>query len=216
MILHAQLAAEEGVFDLTDVNAAISAKIVRRHPHVFGDAEARTASDVNRQWERIKADERAGAAAEGDPGAVPAEPKGALDGVSRILPALAASQEMQERAANIGYEWPSVEGVLDKVTEELGELAAAGTAEERAEEYGDLLFVLVNVARWNGIEAEAALRAANDKFRRRFRSVERQAAARGVSLRDLDFDALDALWDVAKQEERAAGPTTATDKETPR
>jgi tetrapyrrole methylase family protein/MazG family protein len=216
VILHAQLAAEEGVFDLTDVNAAISAKIVRRHPHVFGDAEARTASDVNRQWERIKADERAGAAAEGEPGAAPAEPKGALDGVSRILPALAASQEMQERAANIGYEWPSVEGVLDKVTEELGELAAAATAEERAEEYGDLLFVLVNVARWNGIEAEAALRAANDKFRRRFRSVERQAAGRGVALRDLDFDALDALWDVAKQEERAAGPATATDKETPR
>jgi tetrapyrrole methylase family protein/MazG family protein len=216
VILHAQLAAEEGVFDLTDVNAAISAKIVRRHPHVFGDAEARTASDVNRQWERIKAEERAGAAAEGDPGAVPAEPKGALDGVSRILPALAASQEMQERAANIGYEWPSVEGVLDKVSEELDELAAAATADERAEEYGDLLFVLVNVARWNGIEAEAALRAANDKFRRRFRSVERQAAARGVALRDLDFDALDALWDVAKQEERAAGPATATDKETPR
>jgi tetrapyrrole methylase family protein / MazG family protein len=226
VILHAQLAAEEGVFDLTDVNAAIATKIVRRHPHVFGDAEARTASDVNRQWERIKADERAGAAGaapadgasagEGDAGAASAEPKGALDGVSRILPALAASQEMQERAANIGYEWPSVEGVLDKVTEELGELAAAASAAERAEEYGDLLFVLVNVARWNGIEAEAALRAANDKFRRRFRSVERQAAGRGVALRDLDFDALDALWDVAKQEERGPGPAPATDKETPR
>jgi tetrapyrrole methylase family protein/MazG family protein len=201
VVLHAQLAAEEGVFDLTDVNAAIASKIVRRHPHVFADAEVRTSSDVNRQWERIKADERAGT--ETDP-ASPAERKGALDGVSRILPALAASQEMQERAANIGYEWPSVDGVLNKVAEELAELRAAPTAPEKAEEYGDLLFVLVNVARWHGIEAEAALRAANDKFRRRFASVERQAAERGVALRDLDFAALDALWDTAKTEERAA------------
>ena len=199
VVLHAQLAAEEGVFDLTDVNAAIATKIVRRHPHVFGDAEARTATDVNRQWERIKAAERKDEAA-GD-AATPA--KGALDGVSRILPALAASQEMQERAANIGYEWPNVEGVLDKVHEELAELRAAVTPAEKSEEYGDLLFVLVNVARWQGIEAEAALRAANDKFRRRFASVERQAADRGVVLRDLDFAALDALWDAAKVEEKA-------------
>jgi tetrapyrrole methylase family protein/MazG family protein len=201
VVLHAQLAAEEGVFDLTDVNAAIASKIVRRHPHVFGDAEVRTSSEVNRQWERIKAEERAGADPEQ---AADARPKGALDGVSRILPALAASQEMQERAANIGYEWPSIEGVLDKVTEELAELREAPTPAEKAEEYGDLLFVLVNVARWQGIEAEAALRAANDKFRRRFASVERQAAERGVALRDLDFAALDALWDTAKSEERAA------------
>ncbi len=212
VVLHAQLAAEEGVFDLTDVNAAIASKIVRRHPHVFADAEVRTSSDVNRQWERIKAAERA----EPEPDASsevasPARPKGALDGVSRILPALAASQEMQERAANIGYEWPTVEGVLDKVAEELTELRQAATPAERAEEYGDLLFVLVNVARWHGIEAEAALRAANDKFRRRFASVERQASERGVALRDLDFEALDALWDIAKNEERAA---VAASKET--
>ena len=220
VILHAQLAAEEGVFDLTDVNEAIAAKIVRRHPHVFGDAEARTASDVNRQWERIKADERKDEA-EGDTATVkPA--KGALDGVSRILPALAASQEMQERAANIGYEWPNVEGVLDKIHEELAELRAAPTPADQAEEYGDLLFVLVNVARWQGIEAEAALRAANDKFRRRFASVERQASERGVALRDLDFAALDALWDAAKAEEKAGqlppqnGPQHAPQKETAR
>ena len=216
VVLHAQLAAEEGVFDLTDVNAAIASKIVRRHPHVFGDAEVRTSSDVNRQWERIKADERAGAepdpASNADAESAPAaQPKGALDGVSRILPALAASQEMQERAANIGYEWPSVEGVLDKVAEELAELRDASSAAEKAEEYGDLLFVIVNVARWHGIEAEAALRAANDKFRRRFSSVERQAAERGVAFRDLDFDALDSLWDTAKTEERAA---VAASKET--
>jgi tetrapyrrole methylase family protein/MazG family protein len=202
VVLHAQLAAEQGVFDLTDVNAAIATKIVRRHPHVFGDADARTASDVNRQWERIKAVEREAERGTADDGADSPAPKGALDGVSRILPALAASQEMQERAANIGYEWPSVEGVLDKVTEELGEIRDATTDAERAEEFGDLLFVLVNVARWHGIESEAALRAANDKFRRRFATVERLAAGRGVALRDLAFDELDALWDAAKAEEK--------------
>jgi tetrapyrrole methylase family protein/MazG family protein len=204
VVLHAQLAAEEGVFDLTDVNAAIAMKIVRRHPHVFGDAEARTASDVNRQWERIKADERAGAAAgagDADGGATP-KPKGALDGVSRSLPALAASQEMQERAANIGYDWPDIDGVIDKVTEEAREIAEATSAADRAEEFGDLLFVLVSVGRKLDIEAEAALRAANDKFRRRFATVERLAAGRGVALRELSFEELDTLWDAAKAEEK--------------
>lgn len=199
VVLHAQLAAEEGVFDLADVEAAIASKIVRRHPHVFGDAEARTASDVNRQWERIKADERASRGED-------AQRKGALDGISRSLPALAASQEMQERAANIGYDWPSLDGVLEKVTEEVEELRAAASDAERAEEFGDLLMVLVNVARKQGVEAEAALRQANDKFRRRFAVVERLAAERGVALRDLSFETLDELWHAAKDEERAAAP----------
>ena len=203
IVLHAQLAAEEGVFDLTDVQAAIASKIVRRHPHVFGDAEARTASDVNRQWERIKAAEREDDA----DGATGGAPKGALDGISGSLPALAASQEMQERAANIGYDWPSIDGVLDKVveeTEELREAADEGApAGAWAEELGDLLFVLVNVARKRGVEAEAALRAANAKFKRRFGRVESMAAGRGVALRDLDFAALDELWDAAKAEERS-------------
>jgi MazG family protein len=212
VVLHAQLAAEAGVFDLADVQAAIATKIVHRHPHVFGAAEARTASDVNRQWERIKAAEREGAAADG----VAAEraPKGALDGISPSMPALAASQEMQERAANIGYDWPSIEGVLDKVVEEIDELREAAAEADGhpsaradahwAEEFGDLLFVLVNVARKRDVDAEAAMRAANTKFRRRFGSVERAAAARGVALRDLDFDALDALWDAAKAEETSS------------
>ncbi|MFL5645308.1 MAG: nucleoside triphosphate pyrophosphohydrolase [Chloroflexota bacterium] len=205
IVLHAQLAAEAGVFDLADVQAAIATKIVRRHPHVFGDAVARTASDVNRQWEQIKADERAAEAGAGRDGdGVIASTKGALDGISPSMPALAASQEMQERAANLGYDWPTVEGVLDKVAEEADELRQAATMAEFAEEFGDLLFVLVNVARRHGIEAEAAVRAANAKFRRRFASVERGAAAQGVALRDLDFDALDALWDAAKAEERTA------------
>jgi MazG family protein len=208
VVLHAQLAAEEGVFDLADVQAAIASKIVRRHPHVFGDAVAKTASDVNRQWERIKADERATAAeaedAAGDGSGTPAVAKSALDGISPSMPALAASQEMQERAANLGYDWPSIDGVLDKVVEEANELRDAASDAETAEEFGDLLFVLVNVARRRGIEAEAAVRAANAKFRRRFASVERGAAAQGVALRDLDFDALDALWDAAKAEEKTS------------
>ena len=203
VVLHAQLAAEEGVFDMTDVWTAIATKIVRRHPHVFGESEARTASDVNRQWERIKQGERAAAAdRDGDEA-----PKSALDGISRSLPALAASQEMQERAANLGYDWPSIDGVLDKVHEEVLELAEAEDQAHRAEELGDLLFVLVNVGRKTGLEVEAALRSANDKFRRRFRHVERSAAARGVALRDCSFEELDALWDAAKAFER--GEATA-------
>ncbi len=200
VVLHAQLGAEAGVFDLADVQAAIATKIVRRHPHVFGDAVARTAGDVNRQWERIKAAERAEQGAASDR-------TGALDGISRSLPALAASHEMQERAANLGYDWPTIDGVLDKVGEELLEFREAAGVAQRREEFGDILMVLVNVARKEGLEAEAALRSANDKFRRRFASVERQAAERGVALRDLDFAALDELWDQAKAEERAA--TTA-------
>ena len=202
VVLHAQLAAEAGVFDMTDVWEAIASKIVRRHPHVFGEAEARTAGDVNRQWERIKAGERAAAAAADETGI--AKPKSALDGISRSLPALAASQEMQERAANLGYDWPSIDGVLDKVREEVGELVEAESLNHRTEELGDLLFVLVNVGRKTGIEVEAALRSANDKFRRRFGHVEQSAAAQGVALRDLSFEQLDALWDAAKAAERAA------------
>ena len=197
IVLHAQLAAEAGVFDMTDVWAAIASKIVRRHPHVFGESEARTASDVNRQWERIKQGERA-AAGQGAGG----DFKSALDGISRSLPALAASQEMQERAAHLGYDWPSIDGVLDKVREEVGELVEAESDAHRAEELGDLLFVLTNVGRKTGIEVEAALRGANDKFRRRFRHVELAAAVRGTALRDMTFDELDALWDAAKAAER--------------
>jgi tetrapyrrole methylase family protein/MazG family protein len=207
VVLHAQLAAEEGAFDYLDVNASLAAKVVRRHPHVFADAEARTAADVNRQWERIKATERAAAAAGADdPGAEPAaaattrSPRSALDGISRAMPALAASQEMQARAAAIGYDWPTVEGIVGKVHEELAELLAADGPAAREEELGDLLMVVVNLARHHAVDAEAALRAANDKFRRRFAVVERLAADRGVPLRDLSFAELDDLWDAAKAE----------------
>jgi len=224
VILHAQLAAEAGSFDLADVQANLTTKIVRRHPHVFGTAEAHTAADVNRQWERIKAAERAEAADSGDGSASPGSvaggdsdarpaPKGALDGISRSMPALAASQEMQERAAALGYDWPAIEGILAKLHEELAELLAAGSDAEREEELGDLLTVAVNLGRRQGIEAEAALRRANDKFRRRFASVERQAHDRGVALRDLDFEGLDELWKQAKIEEHEADGQPATHRD---
>ncbi len=216
VVLHAQLAAEAGVFDLADVQASIATKIVRRHPHVFGEAEAHTAADVVRQWERIKADERAEAAQAADAATVggggsPDEPKSAFEGISRAMPALAASQEMQERASALGYDWPTIDGIVAKVHEELAELLAADTPADRHEEIGDLLMVLVNLARRHGVEAEAALRSGNDKFRRRFGWVERAAAARGVALRDLDFAQLDALWTAAKSAERsgASEPTPA-------
>jgi MazG family protein len=201
VVLHAQLAAEAGVFDLTDVQAAIATKIVRRHPHVFGDADARTASDVNRQWERIKKLER------GEAPDAPAE--GALEGISRSLPALAASAEMQERAASLGYDWPSMDGVYAKVAEELAEIQEAerthGKGSEAVrDEVGDLLFVLANVGRKLGADPEAALRGSNEKFRRRFRIVERLASEDGRPLRAMTFPELDALWDAAKVEDGAA------------
>ena len=209
IVLHAQLAAEAGVFDMTDVQAAIGRKIVRRHPHVFGDAVVETAGDVNRQWEQIKRAERE-AVAEAAPepaagtGSPPAEVRSALDGLPRSMPALAAAQEMQERAAHLGYDWPDIVGVLDKVHEELAELEAAETAADRREEVGDLLLVVTNLARRHGVDAEDALRAAAEKFRARFRRVERMARERNVQLRDLALAELDELWDAAKAEERAA------------
>ncbi len=215
IVLHAQLAAEAGAFDLTDVQEAIGRKIVRRHPHVFGDARVATAGDVNRQWEQIKRAEREAAAADSD-GEPTTEVASALDGISSSMPALAASQEMQERAAHLGYDWPEIVGILDKVREELAELEAAATDAEKREEVGDLLLVVVNLARRHGVEAEPALRAAADKFRRRFRRVERMARERGVLLRDMSFAELDELWDAAKAEERAAShPPTAQEETAP-
>ena len=213
IVLHAQLAAEAGIFDMTDVEEAISRKIVRRHPHVFGDARVSTAGDVNRQWEQIKRGEREAAAA-GASGQE-TEVRSALDGISRSMPALAATQEMQERAANLGYDWPEIVGILDKVHEELAELAAATTDEEKREEVGDLLLVVTNLARRHGVEAEGALRAAGEKFRDRFRRVERMSRERGVQLRDMSFAELDELWDAAKAEARAeaGGHLTAANKE---
>jgi ATP diphosphatase len=205
IVLHAEHAAEAGIFDLSDVQRSIMTKIVRRHPHVFGDGAARTADDVTRAWEEIKADERAAAADDGTP-ATPADPQmpAAFAGLSRSLPALAYADEMQDRAASLGYDWPDLEGVIDKVAEEATELLRANDQAERVEEYGDLMFVLVNLARKLDIDPEASLRAASRKFARRFAGVERLAAERHLELKALGLDALDELWQDIKREEAVA------------
>ena len=215
VVLHAQIAQERDDFDLADVQDGLVRKIVRRHPHVFGDASAATTRDVQRNWEAIKASERA-TSGEGE------KVKGALDGVSRGLPALSASRELQDRASASGYDWPTLDGVRAKISEELAELdealaeaghpdqisstqaVSAATLAHAQEELGDVLAVIVNLGRRSGIDAEAALRGANDKFRRRFGEVERRAATRGIVLKDADFTTLDALWDEAKAAEREA------------
>uniref|UniRef100_UPI004049B38B nucleoside triphosphate pyrophosphohydrolase n=2 Tax=Candidatus Limnocylindrus sp. TaxID=2802978 RepID=UPI004049B38B len=226
VILHTQLASERGAFDLTDVQERLARKIIRRHPHVFGEGTAETSREVQRTWEAIKAEERA-ERAQGEAGVAatagettPAF-KSALAGVSRGLPALSASRELQDRASALGYDWPTLDGVLEKLDEELGELSEALTAAGNPDsitgrpasgaaalaaaqdELGDVIAVLVNLGRRSGIDAEAALRGANDKFRRRFSEVERRAAARGVALKSADFATLDALWDEAKAVERS-------------
>jgi tetrapyrrole methylase family protein/MazG family protein len=198
IVLHAHYAAEDGVFDMSDVYREVMAKIVRRHPHVFGDAVANSAADVIRSWEQIKAQERVRAGGNGKRGGTDKGMPAAFAGLSRSLPALAYAQEMQERAASLGYDWPSVDGVLEKVAEEAAELVSAPDDRAQREELGDLLMVLVNLARKLGIDAEATLRAASAKFAARFAHVERLAAERQVELRSLTFEELDELWDEAK------------------
>ena len=192
-----EIASESGEFGPAEVFGGLIDKIVRRHPHVFGDAEAYTPDQVKRQWETIKQTERSG------------DGTSSLDGVPASMPALAYAQSVQERAARLGFDWPSVDGVMDKVAEEASELRSAGTDPEREAELGDVLFSLVNAARWMGIDAEAALRGANARFRARFNSMERTAAARGHSLSDLSMDEKEALWEDSKQSERIVPPVTA-------
>ena len=222
VVLHAQYGAETGAFDLSDVYRGIMSKIIRRHPHVFGDVEATTSQEVSRNWEAIKATERADAAAaraadsavnategraatDGRNGsAEPPDPDmpAAFAGLSRSLPALVYASEMQERAAAQGYDWPDLEGVIDKIAEEAVELLGAEDDASRREELGDLLFVIVNLGRKLGIDAEGALRGASRKMASRFAKVERLAAADGVQLRALGLDELDVLWNRAKAQER--------------
>jgi tetrapyrrole methylase family protein/MazG family protein len=205
IVLHAQYGAEDGVFDMADVHRAVVAKIVRRHPHVFGDVVASSAAEVLRNWEQIKAGERAARSAEGFESEVRDDTMpAAFAGLSRALPALAYAQEMQERAASLGYDWPSLEGVLDKVNEESAEIIAARDDHERREEFGDLLLVLVNMARKLGIDSEAALRSASAKFAARFAGVERLARDKGVDLKALTLDELDDLWQQAKADTKVA------------
>jgi tetrapyrrole methylase family protein/MazG family protein len=193
VILHAQLAAEEGIFDLTDVYRTLGAKIVRRHPHVFADLEVSGAEEVLRNWEAIKAAERT------DAGRQPS----AFAGIARALPALAASREIQERASSLGWDWPAIEGVWDKVGEELAELhevARAGdeARDARLHELGDVLFAAVNLARWLRLDPEEALRAANRRWIERYEQTEALAASRGLVLAELPADEKDALWNEVK------------------
>ncbi len=199
VVLHAQLGAEAGEFDLVDVYRTLGAKIVRRHPHVFGDLEVSSAEEVLRNWEAIKAGER-----DARPGIAPAE-QTAFDGVARALPALAASREIQERASSLGWDWPAVEGVWDKVAEELDELHAVvagdgdAARDRRLHELGDLLFALVNLGRWLRLDPEEALRAANHRWVERYRRVEALAMERGLVLTGLSAEEKDVLWDEVKR-----------------
>ena len=193
IVLNAQIASEEGQFNMNDVVKGIHDKIVRRHPHVFGDVEVDGVKDVLTNWERLKEKERK------DKGGESKKKKdGLLDGVPVSLPALTQAQEYQDRAARVGFDWPEIEGVLDKVREEIEEIKAAQNLEEVTGELGDLFFVLVNLARWRKVDAESALREANMKFKKRFGYVEQGAKRDGRSLSDMTLEEMDALWNEAK------------------
>ncbi len=222
VVYHARLAEEEGAFAFADVADGITRKMVRRHPHVFGDEEARTAGMAKGAWERIKAEEKAERTA-ARTGSIPSPqmgvppPQPLLDDVPIGLPALTRAVKLQDKAAAVGFDWPSLAPVFDKMREELAEFeevalpadprgssdpARASDLDRVTEEYGDLLFVMANVARHLQIDPETALRAANQKFCRRFGAVETKLAARGKSPAQSDLAEMDALWDEAKQDER--------------
>ncbi len=192
VVYHAQMAQEAGLFSFDDVVAAISAKMLARHPHVFGpDRSDQTAEQQTRDWERIKATERG--------------PARVLDGVAMGLPALTRAVKLQARAARVGFDWPSTDEVLAKIQEEVAELVEARdtlSQTEVTEEFGDLLFVMANLARHLKLDPEAALRAANAKFTRRFQRIEDWLAEAQKTPADSDLGEMDALWNRAKAEER--------------
>ncbi|HYM17363.1 MAG TPA: nucleoside triphosphate pyrophosphohydrolase [Micropepsaceae bacterium] len=195
VVFHAQMASEEGRFDFTEVVRAICEKMIRRHPHVFGDGSARTPSAVTERWEEIKRAERE---------AKPAKPQGLLDDVPRALPALMRAVKLQNRAAQVGFDWPSAVTVTDKIAEESRELAeahASGKSAKVAEEFGDLLFAMANLSRHLKVDPEEALRVANAKFVRRFKAIESSLQAQGRTLEDASLEEMEALWQEAKKAE---------------
>ena len=199
VVFHAEMAREAGHFSFDDVAAAISEKMERRHPHVFGDARIEDAESQTRAWEAHKAAERdAEAVATG-------QTTSALAGVPKALPALTRSRKLQDRAARVGFDWPDAAAVWDKIDEERAELEAemsAGGGHARLlDELGDVLFGYVNLARHLGVEPETALRATNAKFERRFRHIEAVLAKRGETAEDASFEELDRLWNQARAEE---------------
>ncbi len=191
VVLHAQVAEEAQDFDITDVINAIGAKMVRRHPHVFGEVSVNGAEEVLVNWEAIKKTERE----------EKAESESMFAGIPKHMPALQAAQELQGRAARVGFDWKDIQPVLDKVAEEVEELSRAQNPTERQDEMGDILFALVNVARHLGVNGEMALRSANQKFVNRFNRMEQLAREQGVEFASLDLEHQDALWNQAKAEE---------------
>ncbi len=185
VVLHAQIATEEGEFKMPSVIAGIDAKLKHRHPHVWGDRPVSGTAEVLQRWEELKREERGGE-------------RSVLDGVPAALPALQQADAYSRRAARVGFDWAEVGGVADKIREEMAEVEAATTPEGREAELGDLLFAVVNWARWLGVDAEAALRRANARFAHRFREMERQASEQGLDLRALTMDELEALWQEVK------------------
>lgn len=185
IVFHAQIASEAGEFKMDDVISRINAKLIHRHPHIFGSRKTATAEEVAHNWEELKRQERE---------------KGAsiLESVPKQMPALGYSQEVQKRVAQVGFDWENLDGVIEKLCEEIEELRKADSQEQKAQEFGDLLFTLVNIARRLGVNSEAALREANRKFVRRFAYMEAVCRQRGVKIGDLSFDEQNALWEEAK------------------
>ena len=189
IVLNAQIAGEAGDFNISDVVKGIHHKIVYRHPHVFGNMELKDVDGVLQNWEKLKEKERGRKN----------ENKGLLDGVPLSLPALIQAQEYQDRAARVGFDWPEIQGVLDKIREEIEEVRNASNEEELAGEIGDLLFALVNLARWKKVDAESALRGTNMKFKKRFAYIEAKARQQGRNLSDIHLDEMEKLWQESKK-----------------
>ena len=190
VVLQAQITNDEHKFNVNQVVQGIYSKIVRRHPHVFGDVKLDGVDGVLANWEKLKEKERK------DNGQ---HEKGLLDGVPLAMPALSQGQEYQDRAARVGFDWPEIEGVLDKIKEEIEEIKTAETDFELASEIGDLFFAIVNLARWKKVDAESALRGTNMKFKKRFAYVERGAKKQGRNLSELTLEEMNALWNEAKK-----------------
>ena len=189
VVLHAQLAREAGEFELGDVLNKINAKLIHRHPHIFGTQKVRDAAEVTRNWEVLKQQEKEAGTS-------------LLDGLHKEMPALAYSQRVQGRVARVGFDWEDSSGVIDKLAEEVTELAEATSQEEKVAEFGDLLFTLANIARREGIDLESALREANERFYKRFSGMEELCLERGLKFSQLSFDEQNELWEEAKRGER--------------
>jgi len=187
IVFHIQIAAESGEFELGEVVRGINTKLIHRHPHIFGSRKVRDAEEVAHNWESLKQEEREAGTS-------------ILASVPRQMPALGYSQEVQRRVAQAGFDWEDIDGVIDKLAEEVSEYQEAGSQQEKAQEFGDLLFTLVNIARRQGISSEAALREANRRFFRRFTCMEDLCRQRGQNFDKLSFDEQNALWEEAKGE----------------